>query len=195
MDELLLATGSWKLEADLWTQHCRRRSGTAGARTRRGGCARSGRIPAVVYGAEKDKAVDDCRRPEDAAAHPALGIRRQHADRPRRLDGGDTRVLVKEYQLDPIDHKLLHADFYQVAMDKVLTVTVPIVLKGEAEGRQAAGRHRRLRQPRDRNRSAAGRHPGEHRRRHQRADAAPGHPRARPADRGRPSGRPTSEPT
>ena len=51
----------------------------------------------------------------------------------------DTRVLVKEYQLDPIDHKLLHADFYQVAMDKMLTVTVPIVLKGEAKGVKQQG--------------------------------------------------------
>ena len=30
-------------------------------------------------------------------------------------------MLVKEYQLDPIDHKLLHADFYAIAMDKLLT--------------------------------------------------------------------------
>jgi large subunit ribosomal protein L25 len=48
-------------------------------------------------------------------------------------------VLVKEYQLDPIDHKLLHADFYQVAMDKTLTVTVPIVLRGEAKGVKQQG--------------------------------------------------------
>ena len=48
-------------------------------------------------------------------------------------------MLVKEYQLDPIGHKLLHADFYQVAMDKKLTVTVPIVLKGEARGVKQQG--------------------------------------------------------
>ena len=48
-------------------------------------------------------------------------------------------MLVKEYQLDPIDHRLLHADFYQVAMDKMLTVTVPIVLKGEAKGVKQQG--------------------------------------------------------
>ena len=53
--------------------------------------------------------------------------------------GGDTRVLVKEYQLDPIDHQLLHADFYEVAMDKTLTVTVPIVLKGEPKGVKQQG--------------------------------------------------------
>ena len=49
------------------------------------------------------------------------------------------RVLVKEYQLDPITHKLLHVECYQVAMDKMLTVTVPIVLKGEAKGVKQQG--------------------------------------------------------
>ena len=56
-----------------------------------------------------------------------------------KVDGGDTRVMVKEYQIDPIDHKLLHADFYQVAMDKALTVTVPLVMKGEAPGVKQQG--------------------------------------------------------
>jgi large subunit ribosomal protein L25 len=56
-----------------------------------------------------------------------------------QLDGADTRVLVKEYQIDPIDHRLLHVDFYQVAMDKAITVTVPIVLKGEARGVKQQG--------------------------------------------------------
>jgi large subunit ribosomal protein L25 len=56
-----------------------------------------------------------------------------------KVDGGDTRVMVKEYQIDPIDHKLLHADFYQVAMDKALTVTVPLLMKGEAPGVKQQG--------------------------------------------------------
>ena len=98
----------------------------------------SGRIPAVVYGAEKGKAVE-------IAVDPKMLLRILHSESGvntligLHLDGGDTRVLVKEYQLDPIDHKLLHADFYQVAMDKTLTVTVPIVLKGEAKGVKQQG--------------------------------------------------------
>ena len=98
-----------------------------------------GRIPAVVYGAEKGKAVE-------IAVDPKVLLRILHSESGvntligLQLDGGDTRVLVKEYQLDPIDHKLLHADFYQVAMDKAIIVTVPIVLKGEAKGvKQQAG--------------------------------------------------------
>jgi ribosomal protein L25 (general stress protein Ctc) len=93
----------------------------------------SGRIPAVVYGSEKGKAVEIAVDPKtllrilhsESGVNTLIGL---------QLDGGDTRVLGKEYQVDPIDHKLLHADFYQVAMDKTLTVTVPIVLKGEAKG-------------------------------------------------------------
>mgnify|MGYP006143855025 CR=1 FL=1 len=44
--------------------------------------------------------------------------------------------MVKEYQLDPITHALLHADFYQLAMDKAITVTVPVIVRGEAKGVQ-----------------------------------------------------------
>ncbi len=47
--------------------------------------------------------------------------------------------MVKEYQLDPVTHPLLHADFYQLAMDKVLTVTVPVLIKGEPRGVKLQG--------------------------------------------------------
>ena len=101
----------------------------------------SGRIPAVLYGAEKGKALE-------IAVDPKALLRILHSESGVNTligldglsDGGrDARVLVKEYQLDPIDHRLLHADFYQVAMDKTLTVTVPIVLKGEAKGVKQQG--------------------------------------------------------
>jgi len=98
----------------------------------------NGRIPAVLYGAEKGKAVEISVDPKilsrilhsESGVNTLIGL---------QLDGGDSRVLVKEYQLDPIGHKLLHADFYQVAMDRTLTLTVPIVLKGEARGVKQQG--------------------------------------------------------
>ena len=98
----------------------------------------SGRIPAVVYGAEKGKAVE-------IAVDPKMLLRILHSESGvntligLQLDGGASRVLVKEYQLDPVAHRLLHVDFYQVAMDKMLTVTVPILLKGEARGVKQQG--------------------------------------------------------
>jgi large subunit ribosomal protein L25 len=48
-------------------------------------------------------------------------------------------VLVKEYQRDPITQALLHADFYQLAMDKAIVVTVPVSLRGEARGVKVGG--------------------------------------------------------
>jgi large subunit ribosomal protein L25 len=91
-----------------------------------------------MYGVEKGKASAIAVDPKmlsrilhsESGVNTLIGL---------QLEGTDTRVLVKEYQLDPIDHKLLHADFYQVAMDKTLTVTVPIVLKGEARGVKQQG--------------------------------------------------------
>jgi len=41
---------------------------------------------------------------------------------------------VKNVQLDPVTHHLLHADFYRVNMDRKIQVTVPITLKGESRG-------------------------------------------------------------
>ena len=50
-----------------------------------------------------------------------------------------TKVMLREYQLDPITHHLLHADFYRVAMDKLVRVTVPVIVKGEAPGVKQQG--------------------------------------------------------
>jgi large subunit ribosomal protein L25 len=103
-------------------------------RNESGRLRREGRIPAVLYGGEKGKV-------EPLAVDPKALTRILHSDSgvntliALKFEGaGDTRVLVKEYQIDPVSHKLLHADFYRVAMDKVLRVTVPVHLTGEPKG-------------------------------------------------------------
>jgi large subunit ribosomal protein L25 len=48
-------------------------------------------------------------------------------------------VLVKDFLLHPVTHSILHADFYRVAMDRKLTVTVPVTVKGEARGVKQQG--------------------------------------------------------
>jgi large subunit ribosomal protein L25 len=100
----------------------------------------AGKIPAVVYGTEKNKATE-------ISVDPKMLLRILHSDSGVNtligLEGADLKgggkVLVKEYQLDPIDHKLLHADFYAIAMDKLLTVTVPVLIKGEPKGVKQQG--------------------------------------------------------
>jgi large subunit ribosomal protein L25 len=56
-----------------------------------------------------------------------------------KLDGGESRVMVRDYQLDPVTHALLHADFYQLAMDRAIIVAVPVVVKGEPAGVKQQG--------------------------------------------------------
>jgi large subunit ribosomal protein L25 len=101
----------------------------------------SGRIPGTVYGVKQA----DGATATSVAVDPKAVLKILHSDSGAntlinlRLDGSETRVMVKEYQLDPITHHLLHADFYQLAMDKAITVTVPIVLKGEPRGVKLQG--------------------------------------------------------
>ncbi|MBI2188266.1 MAG: 50S ribosomal protein L25 [Acidobacteria bacterium] len=102
----------------------------------------AGRIPAVVYGAVKD---DKQPMGVPVAVDPTEVLRILHSEAGAntlitlKLDGTESRVMVKEYQLDPVTHQLLHADFYQLAMDRAITVTVPVAIKGEAKGVKQQG--------------------------------------------------------
>jgi large subunit ribosomal protein L25 len=100
----------------------------------------AGKIPAVVYGTEKDKALEISVDPRTLLRilHSESGVNTLIGLEGAGLTAGG-KVLVKEYQLDPIDHRLLHADFYAVAMDKAIEVTVPIIIKGEPKGVKQQG--------------------------------------------------------
>jgi large subunit ribosomal protein L25 len=48
-------------------------------------------------------------------------------------------VMVKDIQIDPIQMKMIHTDFYEVTMDTMVTVEVPIHLIGKPEGTKVGG--------------------------------------------------------
>lgn len=102
----------------------------------------AGRMPGVVYGARKD---GQASAGVPVAVDPKEVLRILHSESGANtlinltLDGGQSRVMVKEYQLDPVTHQLLHADFYQLAMDRAITVTVPILVIGEPKGAKLQG--------------------------------------------------------
>jgi large subunit ribosomal protein L25 len=93
---------------------------------------REGLIPAVVYG--------ENAKPVSVAVDPAAVL--EAIDTPLRfntlitlkLDAGDRRVLFKDYQVDPVSRRLLHADFLEVALDKPVKVRIPVVATGKAQG-------------------------------------------------------------
>jgi large subunit ribosomal protein L25 len=102
-----------------------------------------GKVPAVIYGAQKAG---------DAVAPVAVGIDPKEMMRILRSASGvntlitlnvagesTQRVLVREFQLDPVTQHLLHADFYRVNLERKIAVKVPIVLHGEPRGVKQQG--------------------------------------------------------
>ena len=101
----------------------------------------AGRVPAVVYGSSGQDSGDANKAATPISVEPKALLRILHSESGAntlislKLAGAkDARVLVKEYQLDPVTHQILHADFYRIAMDRVLRLTVPVTVKGEAPG-------------------------------------------------------------
>ena len=96
-----------------------------------------GKIPAVVYGAGKDAAA--------VAVDPRQVLRILRSESGHNtifdlaLDSDRVKAMIVDWQFEPIKGTLLHVDLQRIAMDKRLTVTVPVVLKGEAEGVKTEG--------------------------------------------------------
>jgi large subunit ribosomal protein L25 len=104
---------------------------------------REGQLPSVLYGGP----MSEGGRPEalPISVEPKALLKMLHSQSGAntlitlKLQGEAPMVMLKEFQLDPVSRSLLHADFYRIAMDKAITVTVPIVLRGEAPGVKQQG--------------------------------------------------------
>jgi large subunit ribosomal protein L25 len=98
---------------------------------------RDGKIPAVLYGAGKDSL--------SVAVDPRQVLRILNSETGHNtifdlaLDKDKTKAMIVDWQYEPIKGKLLHIDLKRIAMDKKLTVKVPIELKGEAMGVKQEG--------------------------------------------------------
>ncbi len=99
----------------------------------------SGRIPGVLYGGDKETIAVSL----DPKA--IVGIIRSHGGVNTIFElgvkggKGKENVMIREYQLEPVGHKLLHADLVRVAMDKELTLDVTIELTGTPIGVKLSG--------------------------------------------------------
>jgi large subunit ribosomal protein L25 len=91
-----------------------------------------GLIPGVVYGAGKD-AVPVAVSPTEITE-----ILQSASGENTLFDlevGGERRkVILKEFQREPLKGKLLHADFFEVALDKPIQVEVQVELRGTPTG-------------------------------------------------------------
>jgi large subunit ribosomal protein L25 len=96
-----------------------------------------GLIPGVVYGTGKDAVAVAVSPREIGAILKSASGENTLFD----LDLGGTlhRVILKEFQREPLRGQLLHADFYEVALDKELEVKVHVELAGTPVGVKLQG--------------------------------------------------------
>jgi len=96
-----------------------------------------GKIPAVVYGAGQDSL--------SITVDPRVVTRILNSETGHNsifdlaLNGEKTKAMIVDWQYEPIKGKLLHIDLKRIALDKVLRVSVPIFLVGEAAGVKQEG--------------------------------------------------------
>jgi large subunit ribosomal protein L25 len=98
---------------------------------------RSGKIPAVLYGAKKEAMA--------LAVDPKQITRILHSESGHntifdlKVGSEQTKAMIVDWQYEPIKGSLLHIDLKRIAMDQRLKVSVPIELQGEPAGVKQQG--------------------------------------------------------
>ena len=99
---------------------------------------RDGKVPAVLYGAGKD-AVSVSLDPRQVT-RILTSVTGHNTIFDLALNGGEqTKAMIVDWQYEPIKGALLHIDLKRIAMDRKLTVAVPVTLKGESAGVKQQG--------------------------------------------------------
>src|ERR1700683_4868162 len=97
-----------------------------------------GKIPGVLYGAGKNSlSVSVDPRQVTRILNSKTG---HNTIFDLALNGGEqSKAMIVDWQYEPIKGHLLHIDLKRIALDKVLKVSVPIFLVGEAAGVKQEG--------------------------------------------------------
>lgn len=96
-----------------------------------------GRIPGVLYGAKKESVA--------VTLDPKQITRILHSETGHntifdvQVGSEKAKVMIVDWQHDPMHGRLLHIDLKRIAMDQVIRVKVPIHLTGEPEGVKQQG--------------------------------------------------------
>lgn len=99
---------------------------------------RAGKIPAVLYGPKTEPTSLEVDLYE-------LGLLFKESTSSQQMvkltiDGGEKRTaMIKELQRDPMSREVLHADFFEVDMNRKILVKVPVRTSGKSVGVEEGG--------------------------------------------------------
>lgn len=96
---------------------------------------RSGRIPAIVYGAKEPLPIAVLNSEFEKKFHTVS----ENTIITLELKDSKHDVLVKDYQEDPIKGFITHIDFYEIEKGKALRTNVPVRVEGVPVGVKEGG--------------------------------------------------------
>ena len=124
------------LQIDM-TARVRKTVGKGAARTMR----RAGNTPAVIYGPLGAPVALECNTKD--LTKGLLSIHRKNAFINLEIDEDGKKsvrhVITREIQTDPVQDNVLHADFYEVSLEKPMVFQVPLKYVGKAKGVDLGG--------------------------------------------------------
>jgi len=95
---------------------------------------KQGRVPAIVYGHKQDPVAISLD------AHDfAEGLHHGHRLMDIKIEGQTQKMMLKDLQYDYLGRDIVHADLMRVDVTETIHVTVPIELKGTAQGTHEGG--------------------------------------------------------
>jgi large subunit ribosomal protein L25 len=100
---------------------------------------RQGELPAVLYGPDTEPVL--------------LSVNIADLEKALKISAGQTffnlsiadakgsarTAMIKELQQNPVSQEIIHADFYEISMDRKITVKVPVVVTGKSIGVEMGG--------------------------------------------------------
>jgi large subunit ribosomal protein L25 len=101
---------------------------------------REGMIPAILYGPKAEPIMLSVTAKEletilltSNIGQVLLNLLIQNGKQQSRT------AMIKELQTQPVSGNLLHVDFYEVAMDQKIKISIPVVTTGQAAGVEEGG--------------------------------------------------------
>jgi large subunit ribosomal protein L25 len=100
---------------------------------------KQGFVPGILYGGSEVIPISFLERDLNKILGEKSGENTIFQLNIEGAESRDRKVIVREFQNNPVKGELLHADFYEVSMDKEITVTVGITIEGKAFGVEQEG--------------------------------------------------------
>ncbi len=101
---------------------------------------RQGKMPAVLYGSDTEPillsvVVNDLEQvlKKSKVGRVILSVVIQNGETSTKS------AMIKELQTHPVSRDFLHVDFYEIVLDRKITVKVPIAIKGKSIGVENGG--------------------------------------------------------